>query len=94
MATIKANTDDFEKLIVDFDSCVKNYNQAIELFFKTIEDSRGVVWDGYAAQEYFDKAQVDKLIYTDYGDELNIFCSTLSDTCVYLNGTIRKSSRV
>lgn len=94
MATIKANTDDFEKLIVDFDSCVKNYNQAIELFFKTIEDSRGVVWDGDAAQEYFDKAQVDKLIYTDYGDELNIFCSTLSDTCVYLNDTIRKSSRV
>lgn len=94
MAIIKANTEEFEKLIVDFNSCIKNYNQAIESFFKTIEDSREIVWKGDAAQEYYDKAQIDKSVYTDYGDELNIFCSTLSDTCVNLNDTIRKSSRV
>lgn len=94
MAIIKANTDEFEKLIDDFDSCVKNYNQAIESFFKTIEDFRGVVWEGDAAQKYYDKVQVDKSVYTDYGDELNVFCSSLSDTCIDLNNTIRKSSRV
>lgn len=94
MAIIKANTEEFEKLIVDFNSCIKNYNQAIESFFKTIEDSREIVWKGDAAQEYYDKAQIDKSVYTDYGEELNIFCSTLSDTCVNLNDTIRKSSRV
>lgn len=94
MAIIKANTEEFEKLIVDFNSCIKNYNQAIESFFKTIEDSREIVWKGDAAQEYYDKAQIDKSVYTDYGDELDIFCSTLSDTCVNLNDTIRKSSRV
>lgn len=94
MTTIKANTDEFKKLIADFDFCVKNYNQDIESFFKTIEDSREVVWKGDAAQEYYDKAQTDKLVYTDYGEELNIFSSTLFDTCVYLDDTIRKSSRV
>lgn len=94
MAIIKANTDEFKKIIDDFDSCVKNYNQAIESFFKTIEDSRGIAWEGDAAKEYYDKAQIDKLVYTDFGDELNIFSSTLSDTCVSLNDTIRKSSRV
>ena len=57
MAIIKANTDEFKKLIDDFDSCVKNYNQAIESFFKTIEDSRGIAWEGDAAKEYYDKAQ-------------------------------------
>lgn len=94
MAIIKANTVEFKKLIDDFDSCVKNYNQAIESFFNTIEESRGIAWEGDAAQKYYDKAQRDKTIYTDYGDELNIFSSTLSDTCVSLNDTIRKSSRV
>lgn len=94
MAIVKANTDEFEKLIADLDYCIKNYNQAVESFFKIIEDSRGVVWEGDAAQAYYDKTQVDKLIYINYGDELNIFCSTLSDTCVNLHDTIRKSSRV
>ena len=91
---IDANTTNLEKLISDLDLCAKNYNQAVDTFFKTIENSRGVVWEGDAAKEYYDRVIADKVAYVDFGEELNSFCLTLFDTNNDLNSTINKSSRV
>lgn len=75
MSKLKVDTNKYNELVSNFSTCVEAVNDNVETFFDNVINTSG--WEGEAASLYKEKATVDKVKYTNFGNSLTKFVDTL-----------------
>lgn len=75
MVKIKADSEEFKKLVDNFNDCLKIYNESIDDYFMEFRKHQG--WFGSFGEEYYNNLLSKEEIYTSFGKTLNDFLDML-----------------
>ena len=73
---INIDSEKFKDLILNFNNCIKIYNDSISEFFNLIKSNP--TWGGFVGDEYILNLVNKKRDYIQFGNELSKFSSLLS----------------
>ncbi|MGM9877633.1 MAG: hypothetical protein ACI33S_03190 [Bacilli bacterium] len=91
MAIIRTDIEKTRTLISEFDLSVQNYKNAVDSFFKKIQEYNG--WEGDAANKYLETVKAESIKYVNMGESLQSFSSLLSDITDNLETTVSKTAK-
>ena len=91
MALIRADIEKARNIISDFDLSIQNYKNAIDSFFKKIQEYNG--WEGDAADKYLETVNAESIKYVNIGESLQGFSNLLSDVIDNLESTVSKTAK-
>lgn len=90
--TLNGDSVLFEKMISDFSDCITKYNQLIDDFFSNmLRVPEG--WESDESKTYCELVAANKTAYTNFGEALQKFSSTLSNVNTGFDSAIKSSSK-
>ena len=73
---INIDSDKFKDLIINFNNCIKIYNDSISEYFNLIKSNP--TWIGFVGDEYISNIVNKKNVYLRFGNDLKRFSGLLS----------------